>query len=372
MTKPSPVQAAPPATDLRQRAARARDAAGRFIKRAPPAEVAADADLSTSANDAAASHGFTLNELVAEVLALWPICAAQSRDDGTEEEAARCEALDDRRYALLHTIEALPATPETIEVKALALAWWTYAEEWRRGWKRSQYDSPARLAIDINLAVLTRADPVRRHAASPLVDWHAPPPGFMASPAIKPFGFVRIPEGISIELGRLRGVALAEFGRRVKAGMASEAKERLRRELHLDILSRAGSVPADALNLVGLVNLASATLSELQTVRDTAKCLGDVAYAFSWGDRCRGAMDRGSAGRGTAAHMLVTSLGDALTAVEYAAEREAERRSAGRLCDRKTRLYTLAPSVIDNEDPDELEAFAHELLDHATAQREGR
>ena len=44
MTKPNPTAAAPAATDLRQRAARARDAAGRFIKRTPPVEPPAQAE----------------------------------------------------------------------------------------------------------------------------------------------------------------------------------------------------------------------------------------------------------------------------------------------------------------------------------------
>ncbi len=303
----------------------------------------------------------------------WDATLGKPEDD--PEADAAYEQAAERRDALLDAAEGLPPTLDNVLAKALAICWLEYAGEVSPGKRRSEQSFTGRIALDIHEAIIGEASAC---SSVESVDWHAPPPGFMASPAIEPLGFVRIPEGIVIELGRLRGIALAEFGRRADASSTAEGEERLRRELHLDVLSRAGSVrgefavPADALNLVSLVNLASATLSELQTVRDTAKCLGDVAYAFSWGDRCRGAMDRGSADRGTAAHKLVTSLGDALTAVEYAAEREAERRSAGRRCDRKTRLYTLAPSVIDNEDPDELEAFAHELLDYATAQREGR
>lgn len=71
------------------------------------------------------------------------------------------------------------------------------------------------------------------------VDWYAPPPGFMASPAIEPFGFALIPHGIAIELGRLRSIALAEFERRSAVGMTPEGEERLRRDLHLDTLSKA-------------------------------------------------------------------------------------------------------------------------------------
>ncbi|PJI37021.1 hypothetical protein CTI14_69405, partial [Methylobacterium radiotolerans] len=43
----------------------------------------------------------------------------------------------------------------------------------------------------------------------------------------------------AVELDRLRGIALAEFERRSAPGMTPEAEERLRRELHLDTLSKA-------------------------------------------------------------------------------------------------------------------------------------
>ena len=46
------------------------------------------------------------------------------------------------------------------------------------------------------------------------VDWSNPPLGFMASPAIEPFSFARIPDAIGLELDRLHGIAVAEFKRR--------------------------------------------------------------------------------------------------------------------------------------------------------------
>lgn len=71
------------------------------------------------------------------------------------------------------------------------------------------------------------------------IDWTKPPPGFMASPAIKPFGFARIPEGIALELGRLHAIAVAEFERQATTQATAGGAERLRRELRLDALEKA-------------------------------------------------------------------------------------------------------------------------------------
>ncbi|MCJ2098970.1 hypothetical protein [Methylobacterium sp. E-046] len=60
-------------------------------------------------------------------------------------------------------------------------------------------------------------------------------------------------------------------------------------------------------------------------------------------------------------------MGDALTAVESAAEKEAQRRKPDNRDDRESRLSMLAATIIDNDDPGEIEAFARELLAHATA-----
>lgn len=46
------------------------------------------------------------------------------------------------------------------------------------------------------------------------VDWHSPPPGFMAHPAIEPASFLNIRYGIVAELERLRDIARAEYARR--------------------------------------------------------------------------------------------------------------------------------------------------------------
>lgn len=83
-------------------------------------------------------------------------------------------------------------------------------------------------------------------AEPPETDWHSPPPGFMAYPAIDPQGFVVIREGLRMELERLYGIAVAEFRRRTEwlpGGMNSDraeaAEARLRGHLFLAPLTAA-------------------------------------------------------------------------------------------------------------------------------------
>lgn len=71
------------------------------------------------------------------------------------------------------------------------------------------------------------------------VDWHNPPPGFMASPAIEPNNFIRIPDGIALELQRLHAIAQTEFERRAGDERAGPRVNDLRRDLRLDALTVA-------------------------------------------------------------------------------------------------------------------------------------
>ncbi|MCJ2012652.1 hypothetical protein [Methylobacterium sp. J-076] len=121
--------------------------------------------------------------------------------------------------------------------------------------------------------------------------------------------------------------------------------------------------------LVERIDFASATMSELLTIRDVADCVGSVAYAQSWATRCHRGKNAWGNPEYNAAGKLMASVGDALTAVESAAEREAHRRNPSNQAERETRLYMLAPAAIDNGAPDEIEAFARELLAHAEAER---
>jgi hypothetical protein len=125
-------------------------------------------------------------------------------------------------------------------------------------------------------------------------------------------------------------------------------------------------------SLVGMLGLTSASMNELQTIRDVAERVGSVAYVHAWGPRCRNGANAYGAPHFNAAGKLVQWVGDALTAVESAAEEEARRRTPESRDDREGRLSMLAVTTIDNGDPDETEAFARELLAHVEADRAAR
>lgn len=342
--------------------------------------------------------------------------------------------------------------------------------------------------------------------AKPEVDWHNPPPGFMAAPAIEPFSFTQVHNGIAMELDRLRDLAWAEYHRRtadLREGVSQdevrEHRAKVRADLCLPALTaavdpgstearilaalsrpagpdpvfalieehrsayaewdrlsgvwnemlesdpgyaeamaasdrpgkrevaaydalftarpttlqgvaalaeylceatdrtspditpsageRALSAVTDALrvilatrdecskretSLVGMLDLASATMDELRDIQDIAEHVGAAAYAYTWGGRCRqreshyGAPEHNDIGK------LMIWLGDALTSVESAVDEEVARRNPDNRADRETRLALRAFPIIDNGDPDQIEAFARELLAHAAAWREGR
>lgn len=128
-------------------------------------------------------------------------------------------------------------------------------------------------------------------------------------------------------------------------------------------------VPLPTSSLVELLDLASASMDELQTIRDVADRVGSTAYAHAWRACCHlrtqqyGAPDYNDAGK------LMQWIGDALTAVETAAEQEAQRRVPNNRDDRETRLSMLAVGVIDNGDPEAIEELACELLAHAKVER---
>lgn len=104
--------------------------------------------------------------LTAAILDLWPVWAAGPQDDGgSAEEVAAFEGLQQRRFALIDAAEAMPATPEAIVPKALALAWLEYVDQWRSGYGRSSYTTDGRLALDIHAAAAARS-PTAAPAAS--------------------------------------------------------------------------------------------------------------------------------------------------------------------------------------------------------------
>ena len=132
------------------------------------------------------------------------------------------------------------------------------------------------------------------------------------------------------------------------------------------------SAPPSTSSLVGMLDLASATMRELQAIRDVAERVGSVAYTHAWSPRCQRRAHPSGAPDFNAADILVQWIGDALTAVESAAAKEAAGRTPSDQDDREIRLSMLAVTTIDNGDPDEIEAFARELLAHAEAERQGR
>lgn len=152
--------------------------------------------------------------------------------------------------------------------------------------------------------------------------------------------------------------------------------EKLGAGLVRDILAfteaQARQPTAAAPSLVDMLDLASATMGELQAVDEVAERIGSVAYAHAWSALCRRGENKHGAPYFNAAGDLVQWIGDALTAVETAVHEEARRRTPAASTDREARLSLLAATTIDNGDPDETEGFARELLAHAEAEREGR
>ncbi|MDF2599785.1 MAG: hypothetical protein K0Q54_2608 [Methylobacterium brachiatum] len=124
-------------------------------------------------------------------------------------------------------------------------------------------------------------------------------------------------------------------------------------------------------SLVALLDLPSATLDELLTVRDLADHVGSVAYASAWSPRCHQRANTHGAPYHNDAGKLMQWLGDALTDVEAAVDKEVAGRAPSNRVDRETRLLMLAGRTIEDGDPDTIKAFALELLDHASAESRG-
>ena len=335
MTNPNTARAEQPATDLRRRAACARDAAGRFIKRSVVVEVP-PASSDASEPDPALAVVALFN---ATWTALGEAINAEVPDDLLED----IEAAEGAAYNRLKTVR--PTTPDGF--RALAGAWSTVLNG-ERG------NEPGMMASD--------------HAADSLIagagawapvqpiDWYDPPPGFMASPALEPSSFVPFADGIAHELARLRGAAWAELRRRAGPGTKAEDIRRIRRELHLDTLSP--SVPKS--DILDQVDFASADLNELRSLHDRARELSNVAYAMS----AMGCCENKAAGR------LLHWLADELTTVEGKAAAEMRSRQPTGFWDQRARLGMIAESIIENGDTTETATFIQELATWAAEQAE--
>lgn len=115
------------------------------------------------------------------------------------------------------------------------------------------------------------------------VDWHNPPPGFMAFPAIEPTQFINIRYGIVAELERLRVIARAEYARREPYFRDSFTQGELethlsarRDELRLSALDAAIADP-EALRAADADLIALGHAFDAATVRDREA--NDALYA---------------------------------------------------------------------------------------------
>jgi len=332
---PSNSAAAPhnPASDLRRRAACARDAAGRFIKRAAPVEAppaSSDADEPDPALAVVALFNATWT-------ALGEAINAEVPDDLLED----IEAAEGAAYNRLKTVR--PTTPAGF--RSLAEAWSTVLNG-ERG------DEPGMMASD-HAADSLIAGAGACVPAQP-VDWYDPPPGFIASPGLEPSNFVPVADGIARELARLRGAAWAEFHRRVSPGTKVEDIRRIRRELHLDTLSPA--LPRS--NIVDQVDFAAAGIDELRAIYERVRELSNVAYGMAAQGSCEG----------NAAGNLMHWLADELTTVEGHAGAELQRRQPTSFWDQRTRLGAVAERIIQNGDVTETAVFIRELATWAAEQ----
>ena len=189
---------------------------------------------------------------------------------------------------------------------------------------------------------------------------------------------------IEMQIAALAAASLAGLKLKARVGQRSDDigvdwPDGLGDGLARDILAfteaqAAHPAPAIGTSLVDQIDFASASLKDLQALRSTAALIGDVASAVCWQRRChaRGWNEQSAPGdRYNAAGKLMNWLGDALTDVESAANKEARGRQATTAADRETRLVILALPTVENGDPDKTAAFARELLAHAKAGRQG-
>ena len=190
---------------------------------------------------------------------------------------------------------------------------------------------------------------------------------------------------IELQIAALPAASLAGLKLKARVGQRSDDidvtwPEGLGAGLARDILAfteaqAAPPRPEIGTSLVDQIDFASASLEDLQALHDIANTVADVASAMAWTGRChaRGWNEQSAPGdHYNAAGKLMHWLGDALTDVESAANKEARRRRPTTSCDREKRLEMLALPVIQNGDPDETAAFARELAAHAEAERAGR
>jgi len=381
MRKPNTAKAAPEAQDFRQRAARARDAAGRFDRRPTPAEAPA------AAPDPALA-------VVALFTATWTALGRALDAEVPDDLVAELEDADGAAYERLKSVR--PTTPEGYR---------SLAECWAMVLKGHRGDEPGMMASDHAADSLIAG----AGACVPIAQCTDPgDPAFALIEAHRAAYALWEPLAAAQNTARVgsqeytaacdaeKGPGKAEIaaynalftarpstlaGTLALAEYLQKAVRRAQIEPELDDGERALNTVAAALratvglrpphsapSLVGMLDLASASLTDLQSLHDLADRVGSFAYALAWTGRCQ---PHGRQGEHNVAGELMQWLGDALTDVETAANDEARRRRPTNRADRETRLQMLALPVTQNGDPDETEAFALELLGHAAAERKG-
>ncbi|KQS83298.1 hypothetical protein ASG32_22240 [Methylobacterium sp. Leaf361] len=323
MRKPNTAKAAPEAQDLRQRAAQARDAAGRFNRRRAPA------DAPSAEPDPALAVTTVFR---ASWDALGKVLDAEAPDDLVAE-------LEDAQGAAYDRLKSVrPTTPAGY--RALAECW-AIVLKGHRG------DEPGMAASD--------------HAADSLIAGAA-----VCEPG-QPVGHTSIAEVIAIELERLRGIAMAEFNRRVGPETSAGDIARISLELRLDVLANAAHLDD---SIPGQVDVASASLLELRAIREKMALLSDVAYGLASQDCCKAGSGDPRVSSYNAAGSLMHWLADEFTTVEDRAGAELQRRRPTDFWDRRTRLANVAERVILNGDDAETASLIQDLTAFAAEQAE--
>jgi len=147
--------------------------------------------------------------------------------------------------------------------------------------------------------------------------------------------------------------------------------DRLVYDLHAAIMASGprGAVSSPILrpepDLVGMVDLSAASISNLRALHDMADEMASVVYAMAVSGRgCNGwpAQGRLYSIEFTPAGKLMQQIAEALVEVEAAAYREITKRTPTSRYDQETRLQVIARGVIANDDKAETAAFARELL----------
>ncbi|MCJ2133251.1 hypothetical protein MKK69_04080 [Methylobacterium sp. J-026] len=96
--------------------------------------------------------------------------------------------------------------------------------------------------------------------------------------------------------------------------------------------------PAHAHRLVAMLDLASASLSDLRAIQDMAENVEALADAYTWGPRCCLDSARSADPVFNEAGKLMRWIGDALADVQTAIRKEVSRRAPSTALEKETRL----------------------------------